>query len=560
MLFSFRDFHVAALSSTLFYSALCIFTAISAFAADPSDDQRLIRARSAAAADAVPLYKELARDYPGSAVIWYELGSVLSETSAWEEALAALQQPALKNYRPAATQSKIGRALAKLKRYREAEAAYRGSLELEPQSIGAQFGLGAALFSQNKSAEALPIFERLSTRIDEWAPVAREYLAQIYFDLNRFQDSANLSRELLTAAPENHEARWLLARSLFKLREYEPALSEFRAVAQNDPARNSAATYYVAASLEGLGRTREAEDAYAAVDPADPVWHQAARDAKRSLAGKSWHFTLDETVGYETGIVRNDDIAPVEEKDGYNELFLSVLGRVHRGQQMSLWLGVDHYSLNYFRLHENDYSQETAKVELRFVKPGPLKDLTVRYRLQYAEFDYQPYQLENILESYGTYEWGPQRLRFGAFINASEYFRQFDSLSGPVAGGFLEYRRRLPLWDHELQTRVGSEYRFSEASELERSSSRIALQYRAQIWKCVYGQLRTQYRRDDFPESRIGRDRRVDHRLTGEAEFDAPVRNNLSINWGYLYESQDSRLNTQEYGRHQISAGFTLRF
>ena len=54
--------------------------------------------------------------------------------------------------------------------------------------------------------------------------------------------------------------------------------------------------------------------------------------------------------------------------------------------------------------------------------------------------------------------------------------------------------------------------------------------------------------------------RRTDQRLSGELRFDYQVWKQLSFNWGYTYEAQDSRRVEQEYGRHQIDAGFTFTF
>jgi cytochrome c-type biogenesis protein CcmH/NrfG len=543
---------------------LALFCAC-AWGAEPDDDPDLIKARAAADAEAATLYPAMVKKYPGDGAVWYEYGTVLSSTGAWREALVAFEQSIRLKYKPALAHMRSGKALAKLKEFDKAEAAYRRSLELNADNVAAEFGLASALFSQEKSAEALPLFEKLAKREDEWGAISREYAAQTYFDLKRFDEALGVSDALLLANPGDADSRWLRARSLYKLRRYDEALKEFQQFS-DDAKRGEAAKFYIAGSLEGLGRAGDAEKQYREMAGGASMWAKEARSAAQALAGKSWYFTLDYLGGYETGITQNDNDARPSGKDAFNQIYADIRGRVLRENDLSIWIGAEHYGLHYPKLHENDYLLDTAKVEFRLANVGPLKELALKYKFRYAQLDYQSYRREHVVDLGGTYANRNERLRFGLVFDESKYFRLSQGLSGPEASLYLDYTHRLPLWDHEFQTFASTEYRFSKEDFAERFSQRMAVQYRAQIWNIVYGRVRTQYRRDDYPESQSiasdGRSlpHRTDHRLTGEVQFDAQIHRNVIINWGYRYESQDSRRAEQEYGQHQMGAGFTLTF
>jgi tetratricopeptide (TPR) repeat protein len=540
--------------------ALLLVVSAALHAGQAEDDPALQKARNATGADAVAQYRALSEKYPDSGAVWYEFGNVAYDNNLVKEGAGAYERAVALGYKPALSHMRLGKALAKLKEFARAESEFRKSLEIDAGGVAAKFGLASALFSQEKSSEALPIFEELARRDDEWGGVSKEYFAQSLFDVGRFSDAAAQAVSLLQKSPDDPSLHWLLARSLYKQKKFSQALAEFRWVAEHDTGRKEAATFYIGASLEGLGQTREAEKSYREIAKGDSTWAKAARDANRGLAGKAYFFTLDSSAGYETGIASTDDFAATKGKDGFLEIYANAAGRVYRGDRFSIWLGGSHYGLSYLDLKENDYTLDSGKVEFRIPHVGPFSELSIRYKLNYSRLDYSSYQREHVGEAVATYIKGPDRVRIGAFGEDSTYFGQYHDLSGPQGGVFAEYRRLLPKWDHEVQVRASAEERFSEADRFKRLSERISLQYRAKVWNIVYGQARVQYRRDDFPDSDEVGKHRTDHRLTGEVRFDAQVQKHVFINWGYLYESQDSRQADQEYGRHQVSAGFTLTF
>lgn len=527
----------------------------------------LSSARAAKGTAAADMYRALAAKYPQEVVVWFELGDALYDTNAWQDALQAYEKAAQLGWKPARVNTRIGKCLQKLKRPPEAEAAFRRALEADPQVVAAQFGLAAALFSQdNKAAAAVPLFEELVKRQDEWGDVSREYLAQAYFDIGRYDAALTHVDALLAKAPQDATFRWLAARTLFKLRRYEDALLRFQQVAQSDPKRAEAARYYVAACMEGLGRKREAEEAYGALAKGASVWSEAARSGAGRLAGAAFRFTLDYAAGYDSNVVRNNpDATPGGQKDAFNQVFADVNGRVLRTHDLNIWLGAEHFGLHYPKLHDNDYTQDTAKIAFNVPDVGPFGVVAVRYELNYSSLAYDSFRREHRVEASALYRTSTDRLDVGLAYGDNKYFGEYSGVSGPEANAWLDYRHQLPAWDHELRLRLRTELRFSNDEGERRVVEYARLQYRSRITRVLYGQVELGYRRGDYTQSRIStvdftEPRRVDSRWSGEVQFDWQVHRHVFVNWGYVFEKQKSTRDLEQYKRHQGTIGFTVMF
>jgi hypothetical protein len=194
---------------------------------------------------------------------------------------------------------------------------------------------------------------------------------------------------------------------------------------------------------------------------------------------------------------------------------------------------------------------------------GPFEDVSLQYEFHYAQYDYQSYESQHLVEASARYRCGADRLRFGASVAQNHFFRDVAPETGPEGRFFLDWRRDLPLWEHEVRLRADVRYRWSEGESVERFQQRVQLQYRARIWKDLYASLEGQYRRDDFPHSRDlvdGLPRRTDQRVTGEVRLEYEVTPHVTLEGGWLYESQESTRKSQEYHRHQVDFGFSLAF
>lgn len=543
----------------------CLFTPL--YGEEDVGPEELAKAREAVGSEAVKAYRALATAHPHSQVVWYELGEALYDEMQWSEALNAYQQSTKLGRKSEKLHIRMGKCFEKLKRYAEAEKEFRAALELKADAVAAQFGLGAALFNQDKNDVALPIFQDLAKRSDEWGEVAREYLAETQYALAHYDEALSLSEEALKKSPNDPGLHWLAAKALYKRRRFSEALPHFQFVAEHDSKRAEGANYYIASCLSGLGRREEAEAAYTKIARGSSVWSEAARKDVRQLAGPGLRFVLDYSAGYDTNVLRNNpDNSPAGQQDGFNQIYLDVMARVLRKKEVSLWLGVEHYSLHYFELHENDYIQDAPRLLLNFPKVGPFNFVSLRYQFNVSELNGDSYRREHRTEAGAIYQRQCDRLSLDIYYSENEYSREFNGVNGPEFGASIDYRHALPGRDHSLRVRLNTEMRFSDAETERRNVERARVQYRTKIADKLYGQIEGQYRRTDYPHSQ-GTDnagdilnRRIDDRWSGEVQFDFQILSRLYLNWGYLYERQDSTREVQRYSRQQGNLGFTLQF
>lgn len=583
----------------LILCALCAVSAVFA-AEDPANDPALAAARKAEGAAKAGAYRELARKYPDSNVVRFEFGEALYATGEFEPALEAFRKAEALGQAAGPSALMAGKCLKKLHRNKEAEDEYRRALKADPSSVAAEYGIGEALFGQGRAKEAAEIFRKLAARTDDWAPYAKEYLAycctelgdhaqaeallkeqaqarpketylayewaKALLKLERYADVLRVMPPLVKAEPEDEGRRYLLAMAQYKTKAYAEALPNFERVAAQKGAYANAAHYYRGLCLESTGRGREADAAYAEVDAKEKVWFDAAKERRDAIKGKPYRVFLDFLSGYDTGVVQGgDEAVATNAKDAFTQVFANVEGRVLRNPGVEIWLGAQHFGLQYPEVHDNDYFEDSALLRFELPGVGPFRKVNVEYALKYAQLDYQPYLREHKVTAEADYRNGPNRVKFGLYYAERDFFRDSEGLTGPAASFFFDYRRQLPLWDHELRLRANADYRWSHAEASERFTQRVRLMYRARMTGKLFGQLETGYRRDDYPESQKVSDavalrHRTDHQLFGEVRMEYELWRHFSLNWGYRYESVDSRRASQEYGRHQIDAGFTFNF
>jgi tetratricopeptide (TPR) repeat protein len=93
----------------------------------------------------------------------YNLGVLEYGRKNYSQAIAHLRQAAALQPDHALTLKYLGHGLFQAKLYKEAAAALRRSLDLEPEDKGAQFALARAYYSLNSSEPALALFSHLRT-------------------------------------------------------------------------------------------------------------------------------------------------------------------------------------------------------------------------------------------------------------------------------------------------------------------------------------------------------------------------------------------------------------
>jgi len=504
---------------------------------------------------------------PRTAEAWFKQAEAQFGRQEYEQARGACQRAAELGFAPARAYTLQGKCESKLGQHAQAEAAFRRALEAAPEHVPARFGLATALFKQKKTAEAIALFEPLSKRDDEWGEAAVEYLGQCYLDAGQAPQALALLKPAAVKNPDNLTLRWLLARSLYENKNYAEALPLFRQLAAAGGTRAAAARFYAAASLEGLGRVWEATSTYRRLAGPESEWSNAASQAARSLSGKPWRVVFDYSYGQDSNVVAVETQNVITGgRDFFTQEYLDVSGRPYQNSQMAVWVGAEHFGLDYLNLHQDDYLQDAAKASVVFSDVSAFSNVTTEFKERFSELAYQSFRRESRLETTATYDDSWNRLRFGVSGTRNDFYHDAKTLTGWETGGMFDYRLLLPQWDHELRFRGNFDYRWSQDVTWSEDDQRVRGQYRAQIWKVLYGQAEASYRRDDYPYSHrlvsggILENYRLDKRCSGEIRFDAQLHHNVSINWGAIYETQGSTIQTRKYHHHIVSGGFTLTF
>ena len=151
-------------------------------------------------------------------------------------------------------------SLLALKRYAEAEEAYRRALQAAPREPQLYYYLGIALWEQRRFEEAEQVYRQalaLEPKADEaWYELGNTLLAQ------RREEEARMAYERAVALrPKFPEAHNGLARALIELRRPEEALARCqRALALQPAAWKSHSV--LGSALRELGRFQEAETAF----------------------------------------------------------------------------------------------------------------------------------------------------------------------------------------------------------------------------------------------------------------------------------------------------------
>jgi tetratricopeptide (TPR) repeat protein len=111
--------------------------------------------------DAAAIWTDLGARAPLLAAPAYNLGLLAMRRGQWQQALDQLEAARARAGRDAGVQDAFGITYRNLGRFRDAEAAYRASLEAEPDRAASHRNIGVLLdLYLQQAAEALPHFER----------------------------------------------------------------------------------------------------------------------------------------------------------------------------------------------------------------------------------------------------------------------------------------------------------------------------------------------------------------------------------------------------------------
>jgi len=119
---------------------------------------------------------------------------------------------------------KKGNDLYQQKKYKEAEASYRKSVEKKSQTVEGNFNLGDALYKQKKFAEAGDQFSKMAASPNynkTTAAAAYHNLGNSYLQNKKLEESIEAYKKSLMNNPKDDETRYNLAYAQEKLKQQQ---------------------------------------------------------------------------------------------------------------------------------------------------------------------------------------------------------------------------------------------------------------------------------------------------------------------------------------------------
>jgi tetratricopeptide (TPR) repeat protein len=225
----------------------------------------------------------------------YLVGAALVGKGRAADAVEPLTRAAAARPSPEIHKS-LGDAFARLKRWQDAEAAYRTALKQDPECFEALVALGDLLMTQqnNRAASdplrhakslrpahpmprlALSALHAREGRLDDAIreiedlpphtrpPRAAVWLGDLYARAGRFQSGADVMSTFVRNSPDVAPGRYILGENLLGLRRYEAAIEEYQAASRLAPDM-VVARYKLGVAYSRSGRPRAALREFAAV-------------------------------------------------------------------------------------------------------------------------------------------------------------------------------------------------------------------------------------------------------------------------------------------------------
>jgi len=135
---------------------------------------------------------------------------------------------------------KKGNELYNEKKFKEAEADYRKSVEKKSQNVPANFNLGDALYKQKKYADAGQQFDKLAESQNNKPLAAAAYhnMGNSLLENNKLEESIEAYKKALLNNPKDDETRYNLAYAEEKLKKQQQNKKDQQDKNQNNKDQN----------------------------------------------------------------------------------------------------------------------------------------------------------------------------------------------------------------------------------------------------------------------------------------------------------------------------------
>ena len=235
--------------------------------------------------ESIALYRKALEQEPDNQKGRVQLGLALSYASRGEEALREFDTVLTAN--PTNASAQIGKAdtLARMRRFPESIALYQTILQTDPNNRRANAGLAEAYIYSKQYTQAIALYDRLVVAYPDDVNLAIDR-GRAYGYAGLHSQAAQILRPIVATNPENREARLFLAESLTNSGDRqarEEAIGHYRTLLTADP-NNHDARYGLGRVLSYQGRTREAQTELRrviAARPSDPDAYYALAETQR---------------------------------------------------------------------------------------------------------------------------------------------------------------------------------------------------------------------------------------------------------------------------------------
>jgi tetratricopeptide (TPR) repeat protein len=206
--------------------------------------------------DAVKYFQIAVAIRPGSAVAWYNLGTVFLQQNHQIEAVVSLREAVRLDPDSTHYFFNLGNALFQSGDLAGAAAAYRDGVRAGPKHVGCRGNLGSTLFDLKDYPGAAAAF-RAAIPLAPGEAMLHHNLGNALFEQGDFAGAASAYREAVRLRPDSAEYRCSLGQVLYNQNDMPGGVREFRAAVRLDP--NHAVAYCALGA--GLQSQQQAEDA-----------------------------------------------------------------------------------------------------------------------------------------------------------------------------------------------------------------------------------------------------------------------------------------------------------
>jgi tetratricopeptide (TPR) repeat protein len=186
-------------------------------------------------AEAEALLRRLADRFPGSALVWLNLGNALRDQKRPEESLACYTKAIGFDPRLSEAHNNLGSVLHALYRFDAAEQAYRASIATDPDYIAARYNLASVLIDVGRFREAEIVCRDLVAQAPA-SVMAHTFHGAALTHQGRLLEALKCHRTAAELAPQDAKVIENYAGALADIGDLSGALSGFARALAFDPA------------------------------------------------------------------------------------------------------------------------------------------------------------------------------------------------------------------------------------------------------------------------------------------------------------------------------------